>query len=105
MVIPATLYINGDEKAYTYVETQEQSPGYKGFHRYRVIWVNRDGRIAEYREDMGKASNFKGAKNYLHIPSLWEHTVSELIDLADYLRWDTEIDVRDWLELESYVPV
>lgn len=103
MITPATLHVNGDEKAYDYLEMQEQSPDASGFRRYRIIYVNRDGRIAEYREDMGKASKFKGAKQ-LHIPSLWEHTVAELIDLADYLRWDTQIDIKDWLGLENYKP-
>jgi len=100
-LIPATLHVNPDEKAWAYLEIQEQSPGSQGFTRYRVIYVNRDGNIAEYREDMGKAKNFKGAKQ-LHIPSIWEHTVAELLDLADYLRWETQIDLRDWLELDEF---
>lgn len=103
MIVPATLHINNNEKAYAYLEMQEQSPNSSGFRRYRIIYVNRDGKIAEYREDMGKANKFKGAKQ-LHIPSLWEHSVAELIDLADSLRWDTQIDILDWLELESYKP-
>ncbi len=101
MITPATLIVNGDEKAYDYFEAQEQAPDYSGFHRYRKIYVKRNGNIAEYREDMGKASDFKGAKQ-LHIPSLWVHSVAELIDLADYLRWDTGIDVKDWLSLGKY---
>ncbi len=103
MLIPATLHINGNEKAYAYLEMQEQAPDSSGFRRYRIIYVNRDGKMAEYREDMGKANKFKGAKQ-LHIPSLWEHSVAELIDLADSLRWDTQIDIKDWLQLESYKP-
>ena len=70
-----------------------------------MLGVLRDGVIAEYREDMGRASVFKGAKKLIHIPSLWEHTVAELIALADTLRWDTVIDVKDWLGLENYKPV
>jgi len=102
-ITPITLYALPNEKAWTYLEMQEQSPFNKGFHRYRIIGVLRDGRVAEYREDMGSAKNFVGAKQ-LHIPSLWEHTVAELINLADGLRWDTDIDVKDLLELDDFVP-
>ena len=66
--------------------------------------MNRDGNLAEYREDMGLAKNFKGAKVELQILSYWEHSVAELIALADELRWDTDIDIKDWLELDSYKP-
>ena len=99
-LIPATLSVNGNEKAYSYLEMQGQSPDSKGFHRYRVLFVNRDGKLAEYREDMGKASDFKGAKQ-IHIPSLWLHSAAELLALADELRWDTDIDILDWLELDK----
>ena len=60
--------------------------------------------MSEYREDMGLASEFKGAKATIHIPSIWEHNVAELIALAEELRWETDIDVKDWLELEAYNP-
>ena len=99
--MPVTLHAYPNEKVYAYLEVQEQAPNSKGFHRYRLIYVNRDGNMSEYREDMGKASKFKGAKTAIHIPSVWEHTVMELISLADELRYDTAIDVADWLELDK----
>ena len=77
-----------------------QSPGSRGFHRYRILLVNRDGKLAEYREDMGLAKNFKGAKQ-LNIPSLWEHSVAELVALAGELRWETDIDIKEWLKLDQ----
>jgi len=101
MLTLATLFINGNEKAYAYLEMQGQAPDQSGFRRYRVLFVNRDGKMAEYREDMGKAELWKGAKQ-IHIPSIWEHTCDELINLANELRWETDIDVKDWLELDSY---
>ena len=76
-----------------------QSPDSRGFHRYRIILVNRDGKLAEYREDMGLASNFKGIRQF-NVPSLWEHSVEELLDIANLLRTETFIDVKDWLELD-----
>ena len=103
MLIPATLSIWGNEKAYSLQEVHLQSAGSRGFHRYRIILVNRGGNLAEYREDMGLASKFKGVKQF-NVPSLWEHSVAELLNIADVLRSETFIDIKDWLELESYKP-
>ena len=100
MLVTATMAVNGDEKAWSLQEVHEQSPGSKGFHRYRIILVNRDGKLSEYREDLGLAKNFKGIRPF-NIPSLWEHTVAELLFLADELRWETEIDIKDWLGLDQ----
>ena len=99
----ATLQVNGNEKAYSLQEVHLQSPGSRGFHRYRIIMVNRDGNLAEYREDMGLASKYKGIRQF-NIPSLWEHSVEELLDIANVLRTETFIDIHDWLGLESYKP-
>ena len=101
MLIPATLYVLPNEKAYSLQEVHLQSPGSKGFRRYRILIVNRDGNLAEYREDMGLALNFKGIRQF-NVPSEWEHSVAELLDIADVLRNETFIDIKDWLGLESY---
>lgn len=101
MIIPATLSVNGNEKAYSLQEVHLQSPGSHGFHRYRILIVNRDGKLAEYREDMGKAGKFKGVRQF-NVPSLWEHSVEELLDIANLLRTETFIDVADWLQLDNY---
>lgn len=102
-MLVATLYVYGNEKAYSLQEVHLQSPDYKGFHRYKIIIVNRDGNLAEYREDMGLASKFKGIRQF-NVPSLWEHSVEELLDIANMLRTETFIDISDWLELENYKP-
>jgi len=101
MLIPATTLVSGNEKAYSLQEVHLQSPGSRGFHRYRILIVNRDGKLAEYREDMGLAKNFKGIRQF-NVPSLWEHSVEELLDIANVLRNETFIDVKDWLGLEHY---
>ena len=100
-LIPATLSVNENEKAWSLQEVHEQSPGSRGFHRYRKILVNRDGKLSEFIEDMGLAKDFKGIRPF-NIPSLWEHSVAELLDLADVLRNETFIDIKDWLGLENY---
>jgi hypothetical protein len=92
--------VTGDEKAYAYQEVNLQSPGNRGFHRYRIILVNRDGNIAEFRQDMGPIDQWVGTRQ-INIPSFWEHTVDELRDLGENLRYETKIDVFDWLELDK----
>lgn len=99
-MITATLSVQGDEKAYSMQEVHLQSPGSRGFHRYRILIVNRDGKLAEFREDMGLASNFKGIRQF-NVPSLWEHTVAELLEIGETLRTETFIDVKDWLGLDT----
>ena len=51
---------------------------------------------------MGDADNYKGISQ-LRIPSLMEHTVDELKDIANQLR-NTKVDIRDLLQLENYIP-
>ena len=95
-----TNTVTGDEKAWSYMELHQQSPKFKGIRRYRIIGVNRDGNLAEYREDMGPSKKYKGVRE-LNIPSVWEHTVDELRDLAQELRNETKIDLKDWLSLDK----
>ena len=95
--------ILGDEHCWALFEIHEQSPNSKGFHRYQIIYVNRDGNLAEWRKDMGPSSKFKGVKQ-LRIPSLWEHTCDQLMNLADELRGEKGIDIRDLFQLEAYKP-
>lgn len=95
--------INGDEKAMGLYETHEQAPDHSGFHRYQILHVVRDGQIAEFRKDMGLASQWKGIRQ-LRIPSLMEHSCDELFALADELRNETALDLKDWLQLDNYKP-
>ncbi len=93
--------IRGNERAIGLVETNYQSPGNHGFHRYQIIYVIRDGRLAEFRRDMGVSENFKGI-NPMNIPSLLEHTVDELMFLADDFRGQPKLDVHELLELDNF---
>jgi len=99
-IIPIANTIVGSEKAWGLNELNEQSPGNRGMHRYQLIYVLRDGVICEFRKDMGLASLYKGVKQ-LRIPSFLEHTVDELIGLADELRNEINIDLKDWLGLDT----
>ncbi len=88
-----TNYVLEDEPCLGLAEKDIQSPNYKGFHRYRIVEVMRNGTPTQYRKDLGQSSNFKGVDsiailggwqdgNELHI----EHTVGELIEIAEALR-------------------
>lgn len=103
MILPVVDKIFGDEKAISLFEMHEQSPGSKGFHRYQIIRVPRNGVVCEWRKDMGPAKNYRGI-NQLRIPSFMEHTVSELMDIADQLRGRVTIDIKDLLQLDAYNP-
>jgi len=102
-ITPIALTVVGDEKAIGLVETNLQSPNNKGFHRYQIIYVIRDGKTAEFRRDLGAESDWKGV-NLINIPSLLEHSVDELIDMAEQIRNDKQVDVKDLLGLEKYNP-
>ena len=101
-ITPAVDKIYGDEKALYLYELHLQSPGYKGFHRYQIILVPRNGVVCEWRKDMGLAKNYKGI-NQLRIPSYTEHTVDELKAIANTIR-ETRFDVKGFLGLENYNP-
>ena len=101
-IIPAVDKIFGNEKAIALYELHLQSPGSRGFHRYQIIQVPRNGVVCEWRKDMGLAKNFKGV-NQIRIPSLMEHTVDELKAIADVTR-RSKFDVKDFLSLDNYKP-
>jgi hypothetical protein len=93
----ATTTVSYDEPCLYLSELHEQAPGSKGWRRYQVLVVMRGDRPAEFRRDMGPATRFKD-KQPFRIPGgamdeqtkrfHVEHTVGELIDIADYLRED-----------------
>ena len=102
LILPAVDKIFGGEKALALYEIHEQSPGNKGFHRYQIIRVPRNGVVCEWRKDMGSSKNFRGV-DQLRIPSLMEHTVDELKAIANQMR-NERVDVKDLLSLDKYNP-
>ncbi len=99
-IIVVANTILGEELAVALYEIHEQAPDYSGFHRYQIIQVIRGDRIAEFRTDMGFASQWKGI-NQIRIPSILEYTVDELKDLADEFRGRPLIDVKELCELDN----
>lgn len=77
---PVTAAINTNEKAMSLRE--ENLHG----RRYQIIVVVRNDELAEWWNDMGPAEKFKAGP--LSIPSLFEHSVAELRDIATASRSD-----------------
>lgn len=93
---PIATTASPDERAYALIELNMTpysfSKGgrkfrpktFSGKHRYQVVYVSRGDRLAEYHRDLGDAALFNFGP--LRIPSLWEHTVGELQEIADNVR-------------------
>jgi len=107
-----THRVSPDEPAYLLVEVNLtpyvwskggrnfRPNSYQGVRRIQIIWVNRGDHLAEFHRDLGDASLF----NYpsLRIPSLWEHTVAELRDIAETVRLKDDRVMREMLaEVQS----
>lgn len=78
---PVVAAIHEDEKAFRLAEWNLVRPPAYQLHRWQVVFVNRGGELAEWWEDLGPAKNFTAPP--VNIPSLWEHTVAELRDIAE----------------------
>ncbi len=104
-IYPIATTINGNEKAFALYEIEEQSPDSRGFHRYQVILVKRGDHLAEFRTDMGSNKLWKNVRQ-INIPSLWEHTVDELKDIANQIRNETlqeQLDLATLLDQNGQV--
>lgn len=97
-VQPVTTYVERGEPAYALSEVNLAPPDFKAKHRYQIIYVQRGDKLAEFRRDLGLATNFPNSPA-LRIPSFWVHEVGELMDMADELR-----DPDYWVEGETQLP-
>ena len=87
-----TTYVLDNEPCFELAEIARQSPGSKGFHRYRVIKVIRDDKVAVFEQDLGLSSKFK-TDPFIIIGGVKEgkkgvilHNVGELSDIADQIQ-------------------
>lgn len=94
-VTAATNAVSMDEFCFGLSEVHLQSPGSRGFHRYQVLAVLRQGKIVSFMRDMGPISKFTNVQQFRVPGGLMDettgryeilHTVGELYDIADYLR-------------------
>ena len=97
----ATTWITKHEPAYLLAEMDLLSPvvdGNQDLHRYQIIYVNRNDRISEYRTDLGLSSAFDTEQ--FRIVALWEHTVAEVQEMAQFMRLRGKSDASRILEEE-----
>lgn len=93
-LIAGTSAVSMDEPCLGVSELNLQSPGSRGWRRYQVIRVVRNDQPAEMRRDLGPMTSFTVEE--FRIPGgvveettgriYIEHTVGELLDIAEYLR-------------------
>lgn len=98
-----TDYVKKDEPCLALYELNLQSPGSRGFHRYQIIHVIRNDKPTEFRKDLGLAK--KTDIGQFRIPGgvidektrriYIEHSVGELMDIADYLRSKPPFDEQE----------
>lgn len=108
-----THFLSIDEPCLGLYEMVMQSTGSRGFHRYQIFKVIRDGdKIAEYQRDMGDSDQWEGVEQF-RIPGgvqdedtgriYIEHTVGELIDIAEWLRGIRLFDKRELVGVDRIV--
>lgn len=97
-IYPIALSVALGEKAFALYEVNEKTPDLREMHRYQVILVKRGDKLAEFRIDMGKADKWANTR-FINIPSLWEHSVSELQFIAGQIRDESLQDELDLMEL------
>jgi len=79
-----TNTVKKDEKAWSLKERNlVRAPSFT-LNRYQIITVNRGDKLAEWWDDLGPVKNFTAPE--LDIPSLWEHSVAELQEIAEEKR-------------------
>lgn len=84
MITTVAPAVHPDEKAFLLVERNLPFDRI-GVRRIQILYVNRGDRLAEWRKDLGPASDFQNEG--VRIPSFWEHTVGELWDIAERHRY------------------
>lgn len=92
-IVPVALAIDYSEPCYSLEELNLPGPDSKGIRRYQILRVVRNDRLAEFKKDMGvncKAEQFRilgGIRNEATGRIEIFHTVAELQEIADFMRY------------------
>lgn len=81
---PATDIVTKDEKAWSLGERNLVRPPEFHLHRYQIVTVVRDDKLAEWWKDLGPAERFTAPE--FEVPSFFEHSVAELREIATQQR-------------------
>lgn len=88
LLIP-TDYVLDNELAWSLKELDLQSPGSRGWRRYRIVTVWREPYLCEFRTDLGPRSRFK-LDQFNIVAGVWTnnrpeclYNVAEVLDMAD----------------------
>ena len=102
--------LDPNEKAYLLCEvnltpvrlfknSEERPVSFQGRHRWQLIWVNRNDRLAIHKTDLGPAANFKAEP--FRIPSFWMHSIAQLQHIAERERLGDDYWQKRLAELAS----
>jgi len=102
-----TTTVTGNEPCLSLVEVHKNSPQGKGPFRYQILYVMRNDKPAEFSKKMGLASKYGGIRQFRVCGGVVdettdkvyiEHTVDELIEMANQLRETPPFDLLDRFE-------
>lgn len=97
LVLPTTPYLYPNEPV-AFVGERVLSPAdHRAPHRYRLYGVVRGDQQATHVEDMGLASQWPGAQEFL-VFCEYAHTAQEARELCEDMRQDVGADLRAFLE-------
>lgn len=80
LIRPTTQLVHPDEPAWSLREINLVRAPTHQWRRYQIVTVIRDDRFTEWWSDLGPKENHDAAE--FEIPSLFEHTVAELWEIA-----------------------
>jgi len=80
-------FVHPDEPCYFMLEQDVMKADYTGLRRFRIFAVNRADKMCYFWQDLGPGTN----KDAFQIISVWEDTVGEVIDLAEYMHANPQL--------------
>lgn len=98
LLVNMTDFASYDEKAWMLTEKSIRTADHRALHRFQVIWVVRDDRLAALCRDLGPVDDDIAP---LAIYSGGEDTVGQLLDMADASRRDHAFEDQWQVRRES----
>jgi len=102
-----TDWVDEDEPCFELYEQDVQAPDNSGVRRYLVYRVMRNGRVAEFREDKGSATDFKDDPLVILGGVILNgkmeilETVGSLREIADQYRNHVHLDKKELVGVDN----